>query len=440
METLDNGGHHADVTTPKEEFTIELLADMMTFYVRNANSLSHDEREDFARLDHAANAGQLASWAENVHITGGMGDLTAIELANIIRNTDEAPLSDLLRKAHLHPRIIKEKLNAVTAQAERTRSETTEATAILFRNGEGNFTALGEDAKTVAQKLALMPDNNVNDIPVINIGRAGVALLKHNLAPFHVTTPAANIAFACEKDNDVALENRLLTQMGLLAVISKGDTVRYHSDGKVFGNEKTIELRRGLFLATFIEDNDRMEHKAVPLQLFNTRDGQCESYLSNLNGDDLHNLRAFINENFDSLVQTTKDYTFTRKALDENLVTLIGQNDHLAKENPGTIILIKQRGFIEAFSDSAVNVAHTLGLPLYNRSDHRGYITVPFTRMRVDDYKRLSETDNNVYLARPSAQDWLTEANLTRVKANSTPFSRQGDLQARKNGRRSFKR
>ena len=440
METPDYGGHHAYVTTPKEEFTIELFADMMTFYVRNANSLSHDEREDFARLDHAANAGQLVSWAENIHITGSMGDLTAIELANIIRNTDEATLSDLLTKTQHHPRIINEKLNAVTAQAERTRTGMKDPPAILFRNGEGNFTALGEDAKAIAQKLALMPDSTVNDIPVLNIGQPGIALLEHNLIPFHVSEPATDIAFAYEKDNDVAQENRLLTQMGLLAVLSRGDTVRYHTGGKVLGNEETIELRNGLFLATSLDKNDRMELKAVPLQLFNTRDGQSESYLTNLSADEMHHLRDFFDQDFDSLAQTTKDYTFTRKALDENLVTLIGQNDHLTRENPGTIILIKQRGFIEAFSDSAINVASTLGLPLYNRSDHKGYITVPFTRMTVDDYKRLYETDSNVYLARPSAQDSLTEANLTKVKPNSMPLARHGIPEERKSERHSIKR
>ena len=430
METLDYGGHHADVTTPKEEFTIELFADMMTFYVRNANSLSPDEREDFARLDHAANARQLVSWAENIHITGCMGDLTAIDLANIIRNTDEASLSDLLKKTRLHPRIINEKLNAITAQAERTRSALAESPAILFRNGEGNFTALGEDAKAIAQKLALMPDDTRGDIPVINIGRPGV----------HITEPATNIAFAYEEDNDVAQGNRLLTQMGLLAVLSKGDTVRYHTGGKIFGNEETIELRNGLFLVTSLDTEDRMELTAVPLQLFNTTDGQSESYLTNLDAKELHSLRDFFNSNFDSLAQATKDYTFARKALDENLVTLIGQNDHLSRENPDTIILIKQRGFIEAFSDSAINVAGTLGLPLYNRSDHKGYLTVPFTRMTVDDYKRLYETDSNVYLARPSAQDSLTEANLTKVKPNTIPPAQQGNPEEKRSERHSVRR
>ena len=69
----------------------------------------------------------------------------------------------------------------------------------------------------------------------------------------------------------------------------------------------------------------------------------------------------------------------------------------------------------------------TLGLPLYNRSDHKGYLTVPFTRMTVDDYKRLYETDSNVYLARPSAQDSLTEANLTKVRPNTIPPAQQGN-------------
>ena len=406
METLDYGGHHADVTTPKEEFTIELFADMMTFYVRNANSLSPDEREDFARLDHAANAGQLVSWAENIHITGCMGDLTAIDLANIIRNTDEASLSDLLKKTRLHPRIISEKLNAITTQAERTRSALAESPAILFRNGEGNFTALGEDAKAIARKLALMPDDTLGDIPVINIGRPGVALLEHNNNPYHITEPVTDIAFAYEEDNDVAQGNRLLTQMGLLAVLSKGDTLRYHTGGKIFGNEETIELRHGLFLVTSLDTEDRMELTAVPLQLFNTTDGQSESYLTNL----------------------------------EALVTLIGQNDHLSRENPDTIILIKQRGFIEAFSDSAINVAGTLGLPLYNRSDHKGYLTVPFTRMTVDDYKRLYETDCNVYLARPSAQDSLTEANLTKVRPNTIPPAQQGNPEEKRSERHSIRR
>lgn len=440
MERLEHGGHHSDVATPKQEFTTELFADMMTFYVRNANTLSKDEREDFARLDHAANTSQLVSWAENIHITGSMGDLTSIELASIIRSSDEQSLSDLLDRTHDHPRIIREKMAALSKQAEKTRAELPDSPVILFRNGEDNFTALGEDARVTAGKLAVMPDNIINDIPVVNINRSGITLLEHNLIPFHITEPITGMSFANDKDNDVAQENRLLMQMGHLAVLSKGDTVRFDTDGKVFGNEKTIELRRGLFSATFLSENDRMELIAIPIQLFNTRDGQCESYLSNLTEEELRSMQDFFNGNFESLRKTTKDYAFTRKALDENLATLIGHNDHLTREYPDTIILFKQRGFIEAFSDSAISVAGTLGLPLYNRSDHKGNITIPFTRMTVDDYKRLHDTDNNVYLAKAPVQDRLADANLTKVKPGNMPPAIQGNQQTRKSERHAIKR
>ncbi len=85
-------------------------------------------------------------------------------------------------------------------------------------------------------------------------------------------------------------------------------------------------------------------------------------------------------------------------------------------------------------------MAGTLGLPLYNRSDHKGYLTVPFTRMTVDDYKRLYETDSNVYLARPSAQDSLTEANLTKVKPNTIPPAQQGNPEEKRSERHSIRR
>ena len=136
-----------------------------------------------------------------------------------------------------------------------------------------------------------------------------------------------------------------------------------------------------------------------------------------MSASELKNLQTFFNDNFDALKKTTSEYATTRKTLDNNLNTLIGQNDRLATENPETIILIKQRGFIEAFSDSAINAANTLGLQLYNRTNHIGDVTVPFTKMSVDDYKKLIETDNNVYLALPKANDRLTDANLTRVNA-----------------------
>ena len=440
MEKLENGGYPNDVATPKNEFTKELFADMMTYYVRNFNSLSHDEREDFARLDNATNAQQLVNWAENFHITGSMGDMTGIELANIIRNVDEKTLSNLLQDTQQHPRIIHEKMAAIFVQASKTKNELPESPVILFRNGDGNFTALGEDAKKTADRLAVMPDNSFNDIPIVNVNSSGIAILEHNLIPYHIAEPVTNISFTNMKDNDLVEENRLLMQMGHLAMLSKGDTVRYNTDGKIFGNEKTIELRGGLYSATFINENDRMELIAVPIQLFNTKDGLNESYLSNLNTDGLQKLRNFFKDNFDRLKKDTIDYAFTRKALDENLKTLIGQNDHLKKDNPDTIILIKQRGFVEAFSDSAINVANTLGLSLYNRSDHKGNITIPFTRMTIDDYKKLYETDNNVYLAMPLAQDKMTDANLTKVNPNNMPLAQQENQEMKKSERHTIKR
>lgn len=416
MENIEHGVNPPNVATlnNKEVFN-DLNAVVLSYYVRNVKTLSKDEMEDYKRFDKAKTPQQLKTWAENIHITGSMGDMTIIELANVIKNMDDKTLDDLMRQASQNPRIINEKSQALTQQIQEVKTLEKPDTIVLFRNGTDNFTAIGEDAKKTANTLGVMPDNKLNELDVTNINRAGAYLLFQNSMPYKVVDPVTDIS-AVNGNNDIATANKLMMQMGNIAVLSKGNTVRFETNQQIFGDESTLEIKKGLFYVTKAE-NDKLTLKATPIQQFDTHDGKSTSYLYDMSASELKNLQTFFNDNFDALKKTTSEYATTRKTLDDNLNTLIGQNDRLATENPETIILIKQRGFIEAFSDSAINAANTLGLQLYNRTNHKGDVTVPFTKMSVDDYKKLIETDNNVYLALPKANDRLTDANLTRVNA-----------------------
>ena len=416
MENIEHGVNptYVDTLNKKEVFK-DRFADMLSYYVRNAKTLSKDEQGDFTRFDKANNAQQLKTWAENIHITGSMGDMTSIDLANVIKNTDDKTLNVLLQYAKESPRILIEKANALTLQTNDIKAQEKPDTVILFRNGHDNFTAIGKEATKVAETLGILPDSKINELDVTNINKAGAYLLFQNSVEYKVVDPITDISFVNGKDNDIALANKLMMQMGNIAVLSKGNTVRFETGQQIFGNEQTLELKKGLFSAVSFDENDKLQTVSFPIQQFDTHDGKNISYLYDMSASELKNLQSFFNDNFDALKKTTNEYANTRRELDEKLNTLIGQNDRLTAENPNTIILIKQKGYIEAFSDSAINAANTLGLQLYNRSNHKGDLTVPFTRMTVDDFKKLSETENNVYLARPKVTDRMTDANVTKV-------------------------
>ena len=442
MEKLDHGANPIDVATPKKEFAKELFADMFYYYARNARTLNKDEQEDFKRLDNAANAKQLKEWAENIHVSGGAGDMTGINLANVIRSSDDNFLNELVTEMRQHQRIIDVKAMAITSQVNALKDTNLvpDNNVILFYNGERNFTAVDKDADKVASVLGIMPDRTLKDMNIININSAGLELLKYNRIPYTVVNPHTSLAMVDGKDSETTQENKLMMQMGLLAVRSKGEMVRFDTKGTVFGDEQSLQLKDGLFSATFIAENDKMELLSLPIHKYNTKDGRSESYFSDMAQTAMKNLQAFFNDNFNDLRKTVEDYCFTRKNLDENLHTLIQQNDRLTKENPNTIILIKQKGFLEAFSDSAINVANALNLPLYNRTDHKNALSIPFTRLTVEDYKKLYDSDNNVYLARPSAPDRISDANVTKVNANSIPLAQDNQQQQEQNQPRSFKR
>ena len=424
MENIEQGVNPPNVATlNKNEVFKDLFADMLSYYVRNAKTLSKDEQGDFTRFDKANNAQQLKTWAENIHITGSMGDMTSIELANVIKNTDDTTLDMSLRYAKQSPRVVEEKTNALTRQINDLKAHEATDTVILFRNEHDNFTAVGNDAKKVAQTLGIMTDSAVNNLDVTNVNKAGAYLLFQNNVKYMVVDPITDIASITGKDNDIALTNKLMMQMGNLAVLSKGQTVRFDTAQQIFGNEQTLELKKGLFSAVWLDNDDKLKTLSLPIQQFDTHDGKSTSYLYDMPASDLKNLQTFFNNNFDTLKKITNEYGNTRRELDDKLNTLINQNDKLAAENPNTIILIKQKGYIEAFSDSAIKAANALGLQLYNRTNHKGDLTVPFTRMTAEDFKKLAESENNVYLAKPKAADRITDANVTKVSNMSMPNS-----------------
>ena len=444
MENIEHGANPTHVGTfNKQEVFKDLFAEMLSYYVRNVKSLSKDEQNDFLHFDKANNAQQLKSWADNIHITGGMGDMVGIELANLIKNTDNTSLDAWMKYAKQDNRFVNEKTEALTKQINDIKGQDNEYPVILFRNGQDNFTAIGKDAQKVADALGIMPDSKINDLDVANINSAGAFLLFKNATPYKVMDPVTDISSVNGADNEISATNKMMLQMGNLAVISNGNTVRFDTQQQIFGNELNLELKKGLFSFTQIDENDKMAVKAIPIQQFDTFDGKSMSYLYDMTASELKNLQAFFNDNFNSLKKNAAEYGNTRKNLDDNLNSLIGQNDRLAKENPDTIILIKQRGFIEAFSDSAINAANTLGLQLYNRSNHKGDVTVPFTRMTVEDYKKLVETDNNVYLARPRVIDNMTDANLSKVNGPVVPSAartQQQNSEKTEQNRSTFKR
>ena len=427
MDRHNYGANPTNVVTPKKEFIKQLFADMFSYYIRNVNTLNNDEKEDFQRMDKSANSSQLRNWAANIHVSGSAGDMTSIELANIIRSSDDKTLDGLLLEMKQFPRFINEKAMAIINQNQNEKKNLTENTNVLYRNGEGIFTAIGEDAKKIASELGIMPDSSLGEYDAINIYRPGIALLKHNNIPYTIVNPVTDLSMVYEKENDITNENRLIMQMGHLAVLSKGDMARFDTRGQIFDGEQDIQLQKGLFSASFISETDKMELIYFPIHQFNTEDGHSESYFSNMSDIEMYRLQAFFNDHYDKLVQTVRDYPSVRRQQDDNLKTLIDQNDYLNKENPNTIILIKQHGFIEAFSDSAINAADTLGLALYNRTDHKNTLSIPFTRMTADGYEKLCDTENNIYLARPTVQESMTDAILTKVNPANIRTARQND-------------
>lgn len=419
----------------------DLYADIMSYYIRNTNSLSPNEKWDFQRLDNVANGKDLKEWAKFVVPNFDLPDDNALQFANIIRKTDIATLDAAVTEFQSNQRVRNEKLDGLE-QAKKQILESNENAIILFKNKDNTFTATKDDALKISDFMGWKTRLDNNENPIININKEGMVLLRHNDLPVVATDPQMNISFFVDEKSEIEKDNRLTMTMGYLSVLSKGNTVRFDTYGSVFGNEIAIQLKNGLFSSLSIDKEEGV--LATPILMFDSTDGRLDSHMRSMEPDNKVKLQTFFSENNIRLVETTRSYENIRKMLDQNMMQLIKQQDKIAAKNPNTIILIKQHGFIEAFSDSAIKAAETLGLNLYNRTDHTGKTTIPFTHMTVEDFKKLSDSNNNVYLARPAAMEKIVDTNLTKIKPGSLHFSapvKQEPAQEQEQEKvRSFKR
>lgn len=414
--------HTATPETDKNtRVLLDALVEIHTYYLRNINSLSHAEKNNYRELQKTNKAEEVRSWADSYVPQFNTMDDTMAKFQEAIRKTEDKNIETAISLAKKDDRLLKETDNAVE-NLKRMERKNDDFPFVLLNNTNGGATATNNDAFAVADFMGWKTDS-INNIPVLNISKQGLILLSHNDFPYTVIN--TDIDFSPYQNNpETEKENRLLMQMGQLAVMSKGDTVRFDSYGQITGNETTVELKNGLFNITTVDKEKGVV--PTPLFLFDTKDGKLISHPSETAQENIANIRNFFNDNIDKLTSVTANYKQTRDILDQNLKELVRQQDAIAVNNPETIVLIKQHGFIEAFSDSAIKAAEELKLTLYNRTDHNGQNSIPFTHMTTKQYEALTETDNNVYLAKPKIQERLADANLTKIvgPAMATPIQR----------------
>ena len=252
----------------------------------------------------------------------------------------------------------------------------------------------------------------------LNLNRGAVALIQSNNISHKVTNSVVDLGFLRQNDHESTYnKNRMI--IGALATIAGDNVVRLDTGSSFLETGKD-----GSPPTTLIIDNGHASlinahNDSLDLGTYSVgtggilRTGNHEAQLANA-------LCHFLEKNFVCLYTQAMEYGATRQRLDRQLTELIEHNDKIAKDNPDTIILFKQKGFIEAFSESAVKTAETLDVPLYNRSDHGRSISVPFAAISVDQYRDLVETDNNVYLAKPKNMEKMTEMNLRKISNGET--------------------
>lgn len=389
---------------------VDALVEINTYYLRNINSLSLSDKNNYRNLQNTQKAEDLKSWANSYVPQFNTLDDTMAKLQEATRRTDDSLIEKAITMAKNDERLLKETNNTIENLKRKERKDD-QFPFVLIHNKNGEATATNNDAFAVADFMGWKTDS-INKIPVLNISQQGLKLLSQNDFPYIIINPDIDMSPYKNKP-ETDKENKLMMQMGLFAVWSNGNTVRYDSYGQIKGDETTVELKNGLFSITTVDKDKGVV--TTPLFLFDTKDGKLTSHPSETAQENIANIQKFFNDNAERLTSVTVNYKQTRDILDQNLKDLVKQQDMIAINNPETIVLIKQHGFIEAFSDSAIKAANELQLALYNRTDHNGENSIPFTHMTVRQYERLTETNNNVYLARPKIQERLADANLTRI-------------------------
>ena len=196
-------------------------------------------------------------------------------------------------------------------------------------------------------------------------------ILYHNgEVVYSIVEPVTSLNMIDGHNNGMTQENKLHMQMGHLAVLSKGETVILNSEmpsnSILFNKHTAMELHKGTFFIFQKDSHDMQNISSFPLQSFDIREGKPSSF-AYMENEDIDLLTKFFDHNFEHLKQKVKDAPFRRKEEDNNFKKLIGQNDRLTEENP--------------------------------------------------DYKRLLDTENNIYLAKPCVSDNIALSNLTKVSS-----------------------
>ncbi|MBQ3827042.1 MAG: nucleotidyltransferase domain-containing protein, partial [Prevotella sp.] len=377
----------------------EYYSVVVSYYLSNRDTLPVDVRKSLSSLEKAVTADDLMIWASGMRV-GNTSEIMkkmnndymfsqVEELSFIIAESREEDLAQLAEGEGLGL-LNDQRLDCLYDQLQTLREEHPDE-MILLRNGDGTTTAYGSDAINISVLTGWEGSRIVDAThngPAVVVTSDGYNVLSDKDVNLRIVTPDVNIRpFVAQWRNEICsalqtIDYNILYVEDKPVIIDTDDTLNI-GDFKA----KTLDFRP-TGLDAIDEKGDKLVIRDIPTNFYHPEGTLVVASYINGHRETIENI----------LDQQPSDID------EEGGIDILDHYHDVKLEHPDELLLLQQKGFLEAFGKDAERLATTFGTSIYDVDF--GGDKVKFATISLKDYMALSsEASVDIFVAQSRVRD-----------------------------------
>ena len=381
-----------EASLPKNLLEMQYVQ-VLSYYLgaENKAGMSDDVKAVFAQLDRVSTADELSKWASGVRVGNTLNIIRDLpqdirnavdELAWQIAESEDfdASLKDLNSIGILNDI----RMNCLKSQLAALKEQHPED-VILFRNGQG-MTLIGEDAQKVAEMTGWQVTTFKNpygaETTMLDISADGYNVLCEKDLNLRTVMPDFSIRQLLTPANDALGFAQQTIDYNLTFATEK--PVSVETDGSLHIGDfkaKTLDFH-STGLDAIAEDGEKLVIRDIPNNYWHPEGTLVVA-------DYINGHRTTIEHSLESSRKVSDDVREFQKALYDSY-------NNIKASHEDEVVLIRQKGFMEAFGEDAVTAAKAFAVPLYDRQIDGE--KVPFVMIPTDKYSQALDDDLDINL------------------------------------------
>ena len=368
-----------------------LYVQVLSYYYGNKDAISDDAKAVLAQIDRVSTADGLSKWASGVRTGNTLSRIADLpqdireavdELAWQIAESDDldASLEGVTSIGILND-VRMENLNTQMAALKGQYPDE----VLLFRNGQG-MTLVGDDARKVAEitgwHAGTYQGSDGKATALLDISADGYNVLAEKDLHLRAVTPDFNIRPLLPAGTDRLCLAQQTIDYNLTFAAEK--PVSIETDGSLhIGDFKAKALDfHPTGLDAIAEDGEKLVIRDIPNNYWHP-----EGTLV---------VADYINGHRTTIERSLEAPHLADGGMRESQKALYDSYNGIKASHQDEVVLVRQKGFMEAFGEDAVVASRHFGVPLYDRQIDG--MKVPFVMIPTEKYSQAVDDDLDINL------------------------------------------